>query len=143
MSQENVEIWRASLDRQLTALTTGATPEATIAGMAEIWHPDVELDASDARVPDFDDYYRGSGEVRRFWQEWFAAWETLDWTYELIDAREQVVALLDMSLRGRSTGIELPFPKFAWVSTFRDGLIVHTKLYMNPAQALEAVGLAE
>jgi hypothetical protein len=41
-----------------------------------------------------------------------------------------------MRLRGRSIGIEVPF-------TFRDGLMVHSKLYMSQSEALEAVGLSE
>jgi hypothetical protein len=48
-----------------------------------------------------------------------------------------------MRMRGRSTGIEVPFGKFAWVTTFRDGLIVHVKVYMSESEALEAVGLRE
>ena len=63
--------------------------------------------------------------------------------YELIDAGERVVMLLDMTMRGHATGIEVPFGKFAWVSTFKDGLIVHTKLYMSQSEALEAAGLSE
>jgi hypothetical protein len=48
-----------------------------------------------------------------------------------------------MQVRGRSTGIEMPFGKFAWVYRVRDGLIVHQKLYMGQSQALKAVGLEE
>ena len=61
----------------------------------------------------------------------------------LVDAGERVVLLFDLQVRGRSTGIEMPFGKVAWVYTFRDGLIVHMKLYMSQAEALEAVGLSE
>jgi len=50
--------------------------------------------------------------------------------------------LLDLKMKGRTTGIEMPFGRFAWVSTFRDGLVVHVKLYMSQAEALEAVGLS-
>ena len=57
--------------------------------------------------------------------------------------RGRVVMLVDMRMRGRSTGIEVPFGKFAWISTFRDGLAVHVKLYMSQSEALEAVGLSE
>ena len=46
-------------------------------------------------------------------------------------------------MRGRSTGIELPFGKLAWVYNLRDGLVVHQKLYMSHSEALEAVGLSE
>ncbi len=33
--------------------------------------------------------------------------------------------------------------KHAWVTTLRDGLMVHNKLYMNQSEALAAVGLPE
>ena len=36
-----------------------------------------------------------------------------------------------------------PSGRCAWVYTFRDGLIVHMKLYMSQSEALEAVGLSE
>ena len=35
----------------------------------------------------------------------------------------------------------MPFGKFAWVSTFKGGRVVHVKLYMSQAEALEAAGL--
>jgi hypothetical protein len=53
------------------------------------------------------------------------------------------VALVDQRMRGRSTGIELPFGKYAAVYTFSDGLVVHYKFYMSQSEALEAVGLSE
>jgi hypothetical protein len=142
MSRENVEIWRENLDGQLAALSAGVSPEATISEMAEIWDPKIELDASDAAVLDLKRVYRGADQVRQFWQEWFSAWETVQYEYELIDAGERVVMLLDLKMRGRATGIELPFGKFAWISTFRNGLVVHVKLYMSQAEALESVVLS-
>ena len=50
--------------------------------------------------------------------------------------------LLDLQMQGRSTGIEVPFGKFAWISTFRDGLIIHAKIHMSQAEALETCGLS-
>lgn len=46
-------------------------------------------------------------------------------------------------MRGRVTGIEVPLGKHAFVATFRNGLMVHNKLYMSQAEALEAAGLSE
>jgi hypothetical protein len=46
-------------------------------------------------------------------------------------------------MRGRSTGIEVPFGEYAHVYRFRDGLIVHWKLYRSQSEALEALGLSE
>ena len=139
---ENVEIWRESLEGQLAALSAGATPEATISEMEKIWDPEIELDASDAAVLDLKRVYRGADQVRQFWQEWFSAWETIDYDYELLDAGERVVMLLNLKMRGRTTGIEMPFGKFAWVSRFKNGRVVHVKLYMSQAEALEATGLS-
>jgi ketosteroid isomerase-like protein len=141
MSQQDVEIWRANVDALVAQLAAGSPPEGTISTLAEIWDPQVELDATDATAPDIDRVYRGADDVRQFWEEWFSAWETLSFDYELIDAGERVVMLVDMQMRGRSTGIEVPFGKFAWVSRFRDGLVVHVKLYMSQPEALEACGL--
>jgi hypothetical protein len=54
-----------------------------------------------------------------------------------------VVALFDhQRMRGRSTGIEVPVPKYATVMTLRDGVLVHWKLYMSQSEALEAAGLS-
>ena len=138
-----MEIWRSNIEAMLAEFAAGTSPEKAIPKMAEIWDPQVELDATEGAVLDLDRVYRGSDSVRRFWQEWFSAWETLIFDYELVDAGERVVMLLDMTMRGRSTGIEVPFGKFAWVSTFRDGLVVRVKLYMSQSEALEAVALSE
>ena len=104
---------------------------------------EAEIDATDATMLDLSRIYRGTSECRQFWHEWFSAWETLSWEYELVDAGQRVVMLVDMRMRGRSTGIEVPFGKFAWVGTFSDGLIVKAKLFMTQSAALEAVGLSE
>jgi SnoaL-like protein len=142
MSQENVELWRGSIE----AFLAGASefdPEATISRMAELWDLEMELDASEAPALDISGVYRGKEAVGQWWREWFAAWETLRFEYELVDAGDRVVMLLDLRMRGRSTGIEVPLGKHAWVTTFRDGLMLHMKLYMSQLEALEAVGLSE
>ena len=143
MAQESIEIWRENIEGQLAELAAGASPEATISKMAAIWDPEIELDATGGGVLDVNSVYRGVEEVRQFWQNWFSAWETVQFEYELADAGERVVMLLDLRMRGRSTGIEMPFGEFAWLSTFRDGLIVNVKLYMSQSEALEAAGLSE
>jgi hypothetical protein len=42
-----------------------------------------------------------------------------------------------------SPPIEVSLGKHAFVNTFRDGLVVHSKLYMSQREALEAAGLSE
>jgi len=102
------------------------------------------MDASEAPVLDISGVYRGIEAVRQYWREWFAAWEVVQYEFEVVDAGDRVVALFDTQrMRGRSTGIEVPVPKYATVMTIRNGWLVHWKLYMNQSEALEAVGLSE
>ena len=144
MSQENVEIVRALSEGDFMARTSGEfDPEATISRMAEHWDPEIELDASETPALDISGIYRGADAARQWWREWYAAWEALRFEYELVDAGDRVVMLFDMRMRGRTTGIEVPSGKSAWVITFRDGLMVHLKLYLSQSEALEAVGLSE
>jgi uncharacterized protein len=134
MSRENVERLRVA-------------HEAFLAGKsafgAELLDPEVEWDVSEFRMPDIGGVYRGIEGVRQFWREWLAAWETVQFEYELLDAGDRVVALVDQRMRGRSTGIEVPFGKYAVVYTFRDGLIVNSRFSTSQSEALEAVGLSE
>jgi SnoaL-like protein len=147
MSQENVELWRASIEDLLG--TDVSDWEGWVDRAADLWDPEIEWDLSAlvATAPDMNPIYRGIDAVRGFWREWFAAWQALDFEYELIDAGDRVVCLLEQQMRGRSTGIEVPIGgqdgKYAQVATFRDGLMTHWKLYPTQAEALEAVGLSE
>ena len=134
MSRENVERLHVAYEDFLAGKSEFG---------AELLDPEIEWDASETPIPDIAEVYRGIEGVRQFWREWLAAWETNQFEYELVDAGDRIVQLFDMRMRGRSTGIEMPFGKVAWVYTFRDGLIVHMKLYMSQAAALEAVGLSE
>ena len=142
MSQENVEILRVLIIDDFLAGTSESDSD-TLSKGAKGWDPDIELDASDAPVLDINGVYRGTAAVQEFWREWLAAWETVRFEYELVDAGDRVVQLFDLQMRGRSTGLELPFGNLAWVYTLRDGLVVHQKLYMSHSEALEAVGLSE
>ena len=107
MSRENVERSRAYLDQIARASEAGLDPEATVSKMAESWAPEVEWDMSEAEVPDIGGVYRGIEASSRLWREWFAAWETLTFEYELVDGADHVVWLIDLRMRGRSTGIEV------------------------------------
>jgi uncharacterized protein len=134
MSQQNVELVREAF-------------EVFLAGKSEfgvgLSDPEIEWDASEVPAPDIGGVYRGPEGVRQFWREWLAAWETVQFDYELVEAGDRVVALIDQRMRGRSTGIEVPFGKYARIYTFKDGLIVHWKLYMSQSEALLAVGLSQ
>ena len=144
MTQENVELLRALNEEDVLARAGGEfDPEAAISRMADLWDPEIELDASETPALDISGIYRGADAARQWWREWYAAWEALRFEYELVDAGDRVVMLFDMRMRGRSTGIEVPSGKSAWVITFRDGLMVHLKLYLSQLEALKAAGLRE
>ena len=134
MSQENVERLREGFEAFLARTSGWGT---------ELLHPDVVWDATNSQIFDISRVYHGPAGVADFWREWLGAWETVEFDYELVDAGDQVVALVDQRMRGRSTEIEVPLGKYAHLYTFRDGLIVHWKLYESQAEALEAAGLRE
>ena len=140
MSAENVEIVRR-VTEAFGAGTSESDREDMLTKIAELWDPEIEMDVSEVPVLDISGVYRGADAVRQVWREWLAAWENTPFDYELVDAGDRVVQLLDLQVRGRSTGIEMPFGKFAFVYTVRDGLIVRQKLYMDQSEALKAVGL--
>ena len=134
MSQENVERLREGFEAFLARTSGWGT---------ELLHPDVVWDATNSQIFDISRVYHGPAGVADFWREWLGAWETVEFEYELVDAGNQVVALVDQRMRGRSTDIEVPLGKYAHLYTFRDGLIVHWKLYESQAAALEAAGLRQ
>ena len=143
MSQKNVELVRTYFDRIALASREDFDAEATISEMAESWDPEIEWDTSGGPVPEIAGVYRGKEGAQNWCREWFTAWQALDFEYELVDAGDRVAVLIDLRMRGRSSGIEVALGKHAWVMTFRDGLVVHQKLYMSQSEALEAVGLKE
>ena len=143
MSQQNVELARAYFEEIARASREDFDTEATISKMTEFWDPEIEWDASEGPVLEIAGVYRGRDSARKWCREWFAAWQALDFEYEVVDVGERVVTLLDLRMRGRSSGVEVVFGKHAWVTTFKDALMIHSKLYMSQSEALEAAGLSE
>ena len=138
-----MEMFRAYHDQLARASNEGLDPEVMVSEMAKYWDPDVEYDMSEAPVLDISGIYRGIEECQKLWREWFTAWDALQFEYELVDAGDRAVVLIDLRMLGRATGIEVAFGKHAFVTAFRDGLIGHNKLYMSQSDALEAAGLSE
>src|SRR5687767_6792677 len=138
MSEANVEIVRQIFEafpRTQDALRRGDFP------IGPPISEDIEWDASEIRLPDIGDgVLRGFEGVRRFWMSWLTAWEEVSLEYELHDAGDKVIAIIDQSNRGSQ--IEIPL-QTAQVWTFRNGEVVHWKLYMDHDAALRAVGLSE
>ena len=76
--------------------------------------------------------------------EMVAAWDP--WQQEIervIDADENgVVALLRLNARGKESGVPVRFP-WAMVVTLRGGRMETSRVFLDPGQALKAVGLEE
>jgi hypothetical protein len=147
MSQENVELFRTYIEEiriRASASMSERDKEDLLTKMAEFWDPKIENDMSEVPLPDIEKkVYRGKEEVRQWWKKWLEPWTSLRFDYELLDAEDRVVMLLDLWLRDRSMGIEVHYGEHAWVNTFRDGLILHSKFYESQSEARKAVGLSE
>lgn len=135
MSDANVEIVRRVYD----AL---ADPGEDITAL---WDPEVEFDVSrdiwGAVVG--GGHYRGVEGVRQWMLDLYAAWEQMDIDVEeLIDAGDDVVAVIRVAGRGRVSGIEIEYrPAGVW--TIRDGRIARVVWFADRDAALEAAGVAD
>ena len=132
MSQENVEIVRR-------AFLSGRDWE----GMLELVDPDVELHGTVGGLEE-GHVSRGADQIRqRFEAEDNEVWdEHRIEPVRFIDAGERVVVIQHESQRGRGSGVEVEIDT-ASVFDVRGGRIVRIQPYMDPAEALEAVGLSE
>jgi len=132
MSQENVE----TVKRATVFLATRDWQ-----GMAELFDPDVELHGTVGGLEE-GQILRGLREITQaFDRETDDVWEEhrLE-PQEFLDAGDRVVILLREYQRGKGSGVELVVDT-ATIVDVRDGRIVRMQGYMNPAEALEAVGL--
>jgi ketosteroid isomerase-like protein len=147
MSEENLEVVRQAVDlfRKLDLKSEGAPiGEDDVTAAIEIFHPDLELDATRAPMPDLRGRFRGVTEVMTFWSEWLEAWDSVDFEDELTDAGEHVVAAITpMAMRGKGSGVAVEFPRHWHVLTLRQGRVIRDAIFFDKAEALEAAGLSE
>jgi ketosteroid isomerase-like protein len=132
MSAENVGIVRLGYDE---FLATGELVERITA-------PEFVWDMSTFHGWPERQTYEGPEGTREFLTDWVGAWE--DWRLEvreLIDAGDDVVAILHQSGRSKTTGLEVDMD-FAQVWTIKDGKQTRMRMYADPDEALRAVGLS-
>jgi ketosteroid isomerase-like protein len=129
MSRENVEIVRRLLD----ALLLG--DEETVTSILD---PDVRVVDDD--LPDAGEY-AGIDGLAAWASNWDESWES--WQLEpqaLIDAGDQVVALVKLFAVGKGSGVTVERNN-GMVWTVRDGKAVRLEYYGSGEEALEAAGL--
>ena len=132
MSAENVEIVRLGYDE---FLATGELVERITA-------PEFVWDMSTFHGWPERQTYEGPEGTGEFLTDWVSAWE--DWRLEvreLIDAGDDVVAILRQSGRSKTTGLEVDMD-FAQVWTIKDGKQTRMRMYADPDEALREVGLS-
>lgn len=137
MSLENVEVVRRIFDN------FPAVQDLLRRGEIPIGVPfaeDIEWDASRVRLPDLGDgHVRGREGVRRFWMAWLAPWQNVEFQYELRDAGEHVLALIDQSMRS-THDIQIA-SRYAQLWSFSNGEVARWAMYTDIDEALEAAGL--
>jgi ketosteroid isomerase-like protein len=133
MSEENVEAFKRSLAAgnrgDVEALLAELDPKVE-------WHAALPMLGGEA-------VYRGHEGVREFLLD---VWEVIADTEfdfpEIRDVGDKVVGLGHFRGRGKGSGVETETP-FAYVAQFRGGKAIRVRAYLDPQQALAAIGLSE
>ena len=132
MSRDKVQIVRSAYEH----LNRG-----DVEGLVGLCADDFVMDMSE-RVFN-PDTYRGHDGIRRFFEGVRGVWESYRWDVEeTLVAGDSVVAMLHCQAQGREGGVPVDW-HVAWLWRFRAGTPVSLRFYRDPAQALEAAGLAE
>jgi ketosteroid isomerase-like protein len=133
MSRENVEIIRSLIE-------TFNAGDRTVP--AELLDPEFELETPFTSVSGTP--YRGHagiGDWLRELDDQFSEWQN-----RLDNIRENgdiVIVTGSLHVRGRVSGLEFDQPA-AWVGHFgADHRLTRARIYLDPAEALKAVGLSE
>ena len=133
MSQDTLKLAygaMAALSRgDLASLIAGADPEVE-------WHSFfAELGAGGV--------YHGHDGTRQYLGDLAEAWEVVRADIDDGLAVDDVAVLVGrIHYRGKGSGIETETAA-GWVLKFREGKVIRFRAFRQPAQALEAVGLAE
>jgi ketosteroid isomerase-like protein len=136
MSQENVEVVRG-----LYEALARRDSVAPFAAYAE----DIVWDVSQSRVAflDTQPVSQGHAGVRQGWREWLTAFSEIGAEVgELIDAGDQVLAVIREREVGRASGVPVEATHVA-VWTLAHGKVIRMQMFDDRQQALKAVGLEE
>ena len=136
MSQENVEVVRGIYDA--VARRDDMTP-------FEVYAEDIVWDISKARrnILTPRPVYHGHEGVREFWRDALSAFGEVDFEVEeLIDAGDQVLAVIREREVGRASGVPVETTHLA-VWTLAGGKVTQLQVFDDRQQAFEAAGLRE
>jgi ketosteroid isomerase-like protein len=135
MSEENVEIVRSIFEafnrRDWDAAFRDARPDV------ELTTPPGPQSGPNAGI------YRGREECQRFWEELLTAFDAASAEpEEFLEWGDQVAVVVKGRMRPKGSSAEIENRTGAlW--TIRDGMVVSTRVFAKPEEALEAAGLSE
>jgi ketosteroid isomerase-like protein len=110
--------------------------------LAAFYDPDVEWNGTVGGL-DEGSLRRGHQEVLRGFDDYFAVWERLDLRpEEIIDTGDELIVFVHEVARGKESGIVVETDT-ATISTFREGMVVRVRGFMDRSQALEAAARGE
>jgi hypothetical protein len=93
------------------------------------------------QLPDAEEMQLGPASLIRFIKSWREPWgEVRLEPREVVDLGDRTLTLLDLSVRGRASGIEISQP-VADLATYEGGRLVRMDHHWRQDQALQAVGL--
>ena len=136
MSEENVEIVRRIYDA--VARRDDVTP-------FEVYAEDIRWEIANQRAAGLmpKSVYRGHEGVRQFWRDAVSVFGKIDFDVEeLVDAGDQVVAVIRDRRVGRTSGVPVEATHLA-VWTLADDKVIRLQTFDDRQQALEAAGLSE
>jgi ketosteroid isomerase-like protein len=134
MSREKVEVMRRIF---------GDWGRGDLDAMLKVMDPEVELTPVIAQLVEGGDAaYRGIPGARRFWEDWRIAWNFQFGDLDLREVGDDVLMITRASVTSQASGLDLDTPMAA-VFKLRSGRLIRMTSYLDPAEALEAVGLRE
>jgi ketosteroid isomerase-like protein len=136
MSRENVDVVRGIYD---------AVARRDDVAPFQVYAEDIVWDVSNARRAAMNPkpVYRGHEGVREFWRDALSAFGAVDLEVEeLIDAGDQVLAVIREREVGRTSGVPVETTHLA-VWTLADGEVIRMQLFDDRQAAVQAAGLAE
>jgi ketosteroid isomerase-like protein len=135
MSQGNVEAFKRGLE---------AGNGGDVDGLLETLHPEIEWhSALHVLMGGQHTVFRGHDGVRRMLKDLNEAFGDIQMEIsEIRDLGDRVVAIGRSRGRGGASGAEVEMP-IAFVTEFKNGKAFRLRAYLDPEDALEAVGLSE
>ena len=135
MSQEHVEVFKRAFDainrRDAEALLSELDPEVE-------WHSAILMAMGGTQT-----VYRGHDGVREWLRDLYGTLSEFEAGYpEIRDLGDTTLAIGFIRARGRASEATIDSPH-GTVAEFKNGKGIRIRTYLDPTEALEAVGLSE